>query len=213
MATHFFKSISKTIKHWYIPLLIGVLLLILGFYVMSTPVASYLALSIIFSWSFLISGILQIIFAIQNKNETDNWGWYLAGGIIYSIMGILLLGNPLISITTLPFIVGFYVLFASISALSFSFDLKNYGSKNSGWLTFLGILGIIFSFFLLWNPTFAGLSLVIWTAISLMTAGVSGIIISIQLKKIKNYPNKIPQELKDKIAHLRQEYYENIHKD
>jgi hypothetical protein len=36
----------------------------------------------------------------------------------------------------------------------------------------------------LWDPAFAGLSLVVWTAIALITAGIYSIYFSILLKKL-----------------------------
>ncbi|MFD1166733.1 DUF308 domain-containing protein [Sphingobacterium daejeonense] len=42
-------------------------------------------LSFVFSISFLFSGVMEIIFAFNNKNEIDGWGWYLAGGILNTI--------------------------------------------------------------------------------------------------------------------------------
>jgi 4-nitrophenyl phosphatase len=46
MANSFFKTIRTSIKHWYIPLIIGILLILLGFYTISTPVAAFLTLAI-----------------------------------------------------------------------------------------------------------------------------------------------------------------------
>jgi hypothetical protein len=28
-----------------------------------------------------VSGIFQLIFSINNRNEIDNWGWYFAGAM------------------------------------------------------------------------------------------------------------------------------------
>ena len=64
MNTSPLEAAAYSIKHWYLPLLIGLVLLLLGIYVFITPLASYLALSLIFSISFLVSispGIEQII--------------------------------------------------------------------------------------------------------------------------------------------------------
>lgn len=82
MQHSFFKTIRNSVKHWYIPLIIGILIILLGFYTISAPLASFLALTFLFSWSFIISGVLEIIFALQNKNEIEGWGWYLSGGIL-----------------------------------------------------------------------------------------------------------------------------------
>lgn len=206
MANSFFKTIRTSIKHWYIPLIIGTLLILLGFYTISTPVASFLTLAILFSWSFIISGILEIIFAVQNKDEVDGWGWYLTGGILYTLFGILLIANPLLSASTLAFIVGFYALFKSFQLLSFSFDLKNYGSKSWGWNLLFAILGIIFSFILLWNPLFAGFSLVIWTGMAISTVGFAACVFAFQLKSLKDIPSKLPDEWKERYQKLKEEF-------
>ncbi len=178
----------------------------MGFYTISTPVAAFLTLAILFSWSFIISGILEIIFAVQNKDEVDGWGWYLTGGILYTLFGILLISNPLLSASTLAFIVGFYALFKSFQLLSFSFDLKNYGSKSWGWNLLFAILGIIFSFILLWNPLFAGFSLVIWTGMAISTVGFAACVFAFQLKSLKDIPNKLPDEWKERYQKLKEEF-------
>ncbi len=206
MANSFFKTIRSSIKHWYIPLIIGILLILLEFYTIYTPVAAFLTLAILFSWSFIISGILEIIFAVQNKDEVDGWGWYLTGGILYTLFGILLIANPLLSASTLAFIVGFYALFKSFQLLSFSFDLKNYGSKSWGWNLLFAILGIIFSFILLWNPLFAGFSLVIWTGMAISTVGFAACVFAFQLKSLKDIPSKLPDEWKERYQKLKEEF-------
>ncbi|WP_164111762.1 MULTISPECIES: HdeD family acid-resistance protein [Sphingobacterium] len=207
MQHTFFKTIQNSVKHWYIPLIIGVLLILLGFYTISTPLASFLALTFLFSWSFIISGVLEIIFAVQNKREIEGWGWYLTGGILYTLFGILLFSNPLLSAATLSFIVGFYVMFRSIQLMSFSFDLKNYGSKNWGWMTAWAVLGLIFSFILLWNPAFAGLSLVIWTGLAITAVGFSACLLAFQLKNLKNKYSNMSAAWKEKYQSLKDEFH------
>ncbi|PWT74574.1 MAG: hypothetical protein C5B59_10875 [Bacteroidetes bacterium] len=206
MTTTPLQKPIEAVKHWYIPLIIGIVLILVGLYVFSRPLASYVALSLVFSMAFLITGILQISFSIANKDELDGWGWYLAGGIFYLLTGIVLLSRPEISIAALPFVVGFFSLFFSISALGWAFDLKNIGIKNWGGLAVFAILGIIFSFILLWNPDFAGLSLVIWTGIAFIAAGVAGIMLSLRLHKIKETTSRISDELKKRISSIMSEY-------
>ncbi|MDF2477469.1 MAG: hypothetical protein K0S24_2952 [Sphingobacterium sp.] len=206
MANSFLKTIRSSIKNWYIPLIVGLLSILLGFYTISTPIASFLALAILFSWSFIASGILEIIFALQNKNEVDGWGWYLTGGILYTLFGILLIASPLLSASTLAFIVGFYALFKSFQLLSFSFDLKNYGSNSWAWITLFAVLGIIFSFILLWNPLFAGLSLVIWTGMAISIVGFAACLLAFQLKNLKDIPGRLPNEWKERYEKLKEEF-------
>jgi uncharacterized membrane protein HdeD (DUF308 family) len=184
MGTSPLKSAREAIRHWYIPLIFGILLLIVGIDVLATPVAAYLTLSWLFSLSFLVTGILQVAFSIANRDRIHSWGWLLAGGILYILIGLLLLSQPQISIVTLPFIVGFYILFQSVNALGWAYDLKHMGVARWGNVALLGVLGIIFSFILLWNPVFAGLSLAIWTGFAFVFAGVAAILLSFQLKRL-----------------------------
>jgi uncharacterized membrane protein HdeD (DUF308 family) len=51
---------------------------------------------------------------------------------------------------------------------------------------------------LLFNPSFAGLSLVIWTGLALIILGIYSIYLSLKLKKLKDIGKTIPDELKSK---------------
>lgn len=202
MQTSFLQSIKDTIKHWYIPLFVGVLFVILSIVVFSSPLGSMLTLSIFFALSFLFSGLSEIIFSIANRDRLDNWGWSLAFGIITFIVGISLLSHPALSITVLAFYIGFLLLFRSISSISFALDLKKYGSKNWGGLLVFGILGAIASFLLIWNPLVAGLSVVVLVALSFLFAGIFSILLALQLRKIHKATKEISDDLKNRYAIL-----------
>jgi uncharacterized membrane protein HdeD (DUF308 family) len=119
------------------------------------------------------------------------WGWNLVYGITNVSIGIILISNPTISIASLPIYVGLTVLFRSALAIGTSLDLSGYGVPGAGSLLAIGILGMIFSFILLKNPDFAGLSLVSWTTITLLMAGIYSIYYSLQLKKLNDAGSKI----------------------
>lgn len=209
MAT-FLKTIRNTVKYWYVPAIIGILFIILGGYLFSVPEATYFSLVLLFSLSFLFSGILEIWFSIENRAELEGWGWYLASGIFGLLIGMLLIAKPAVAATALPFFVGFSLLFRSFQGLGFAFELKNYGIPKWGNLAILSALGIVFSFLLIANPVFTGMSLVVFTALSFIFAGISAIALSFQLKRLKILPGKLRKELKDKIEDLKEEYYEVI---
>ena len=180
-----FKSVKDTIKHWYLILALGIIFIITGILAVITPSATYLSLAIFFSVTFFVTGILEIIFSISYKKQFDGWGWSLAAGTLDFIIGLILILNPQISIITLPLFVGFVVLYRSMMAIAWSIDLKKYHISEWGWLLFIGIVGVIFSFILLWNPLFAGLTIALFTGIALITIGIFHIYLSFVLKKLK----------------------------
>ena len=184
MYNETFKSIKDTIKHWYLPLILGILFIAVGIWSIITPASTYLSLSIIFSVTFFVVGLLEIIFSVSYRKQLDGWGWSLASGILSVIIGVILIMHPQISIITLPIFVGFVVLYQSMMAIVWSIELKSYKVRNWGWLLFTGIVGTILSFFLIVNPLFAGLTIAVFTGVALITVGIFHIYFSIGLKKL-----------------------------
>src|SRR5690625_2202453 len=214
MRNYFVNPILNAVKHWYIPLLVGLFFLIVGFIVLGSPVASLVSLSILFSISFLFGGITELIFAIRNRKNLENWGWQLTMGIFTLLIGILLLRNPELSVKTLSLFIGFLIMVRGIAAISFSLDIKRYGGKNWGWLLASGIIGTLISFLLVWNHLLAGMFAVIFVGLSFIFGGIFNVIFSFQLRKIHRRSKKISKKLKDKYRALQQEidevYWEEV---
>jgi len=209
----FLKTIQKSVKHWYIPAIIGTLLIAIGIYICSASVETYLTLTILFSLSFLFTGLMELAFAFQNRNNIEGWGWYLISGIFDTVVGFILLTHPDISAVMLPLFIGFTLLFRSMKGLGFAFEHKNYGSNNWSGLAFASTLGILFSLLLIFNPIFAEAYLVILTSLAFVFVGFTGIVLAFQLKKLKNISSKVKGEIQEKIEDLKKEYYEQIDKD
>lgn len=184
MENPILNSIRNSIKHWYLPLIVGVLFVLVGIWVSSTPLAAYLTLSILFAFTFLFVGILEIVYAISNRNTFDNWVWALITGIIGLVLGILLIANPAISMIILPFYVGFGIMFYSIMGIGRAVDLRKHHMIGWGYVMFTGILGLILSFIMIWNPLFGGMTIVFYTAFSFIILGVLNILLSLRLKSL-----------------------------
>lgn len=210
METNFLRSIQQTIKHWYIPLLVGLFFIIVSVIVFASPQSSLLTLSILFALSFLFGGLSEIIFSVVNRRQMENWGWSLAFGIITFIVGFSLVIHPALSLSVLAFYIGFVILFRSVAAISYALDIKKYGSKSWGALLALGILGIIFSFILIWNPVFAGLSIVMLIAISFLLAGLFSIALSFQLRKLHKSSKQISVRLKERYDSIMEEIRDEL---
>lgn len=185
MLNETIKSVKDTIKHWYLPLILGIIFIAVGIWSIMTPASTYLSLALLFSVTFFVAGLFEIIYSISYRKQLDGWGWSLASGILSFIIGVLLLIYPQVSILTLPLFVGFVVLFHSSMAIAWSIEFKKYKVSNWGWLLFAGILGVIFSFLLLMNPLIAGLTVAVFTGVALISIGIFHIHFSIELKKLK----------------------------
>ena len=207
----FLHSLTNTVKHWYLPLIIGILFILLGAYIMTVPLETYVTLSIFFSVSFFVTGLLEVVFSLQNSRSLQGWGWYLVSGLLSLAIGIYLMTYPGISMTILPVVIAFTLLFRSFQLLGIAFDLKS--SKVLGWgnLAIASVLGIILSFLLIANPLFTMVSVVTLTALSFMMVGIAAIVLAFNLKKMKDLPNKLSKEAKDRIQELQNEISKLYH--
>lgn len=181
------NNLLRSAKNWYLVLILGIILIIVGIWVFSTPVLSYATLSILFAVTFFVTGILEIIYAVSNSKEMPNWGWSLTSGIIDLLIGILLMALPLTAMMFLAFYVGFGILFRSAMAIGHAIDLKKLNVTGWGYLLFIGIIGLLFSFVLIWDPVFAGLTIVFYTGMAFIVMGIFQVFLSFRIRKLKKF--------------------------
>ncbi|MDX1314588.1 MAG: DUF308 domain-containing protein, partial [Eudoraea sp.] len=89
--TNVLQNVEKIIKYWWVGLILGVLFIFLGIWVFKTPIESFVALSVFFALTYLISGVGRIFFSLSNRKEMEGWGWLLAGGLLEALLGLALL--------------------------------------------------------------------------------------------------------------------------
>lgn len=210
MKNSFVKTVRDAVKHWYISLIIGVLFVVSALYIFRTPLESYVSLTLLFSLLFLVSGILEIIFSLSNRKEIDNWGWTLFAGILNTVIGFILLSNPGFTIVLLPVYVGFGLMFRSIQGMSSSFELKSYKVKGWWQLLILGLLGLIFSVVMIFNPLLGGITIMYWTAGALLALGIYSIYYAFVLRRLKKYSKRISSDLKSRYEAIQKEIHDQL---
>ena len=88
---------KQAIRYWWLLLLTGIALFIIGLVVFLYPAQSYLGMSLMFGFLIFFSGLFQIILSAGNKHYMTGRGWMLAGGIIEVILGVILILNTALS--------------------------------------------------------------------------------------------------------------------
>ncbi len=190
------SKVSGTVKNWWVFLIIGIIFIFGAIWMFKTPVASFVGLAVFFSSLILISGVLSVFFALANKDDMDNFGLYLAGGILDIIVGFILLKYPGITLVLFSMFIGFWLLFRGFNTISASFKLKKDGEGNWTWILFFGVLIVIFAFMSIVNPLIGASYLVYTLALSILLLGIANIFLGLQLKKVKGRVG----DIKDKIS-------------
>lgn len=184
------KQVESKLKYWYLLLIFGLILIYLGYLAFTTPEQTFLVIAVFFSYGFMLSGLIEVIYSLINRQYLHNWGWYLALGILTFIVGVQLLTHPSLSVMLLTFYIGFWLLFRSMMYISSAIDLKKSNSGNWISVLILGILGVFFSIFLIWNPVLTSIAVSVWIGCALITLGLLQIILSFSLKRIKENLNQ-----------------------
>ncbi len=181
--------------------------LVAGLAILAKPAEGYISLSILFSLIMAGTGFSQIVFAILSRHSMKNWGWTLVSGILDFALGTFLMIYPLVTMVTLPFIVGFYLVFRAIYLIGASIELNSIGIKGWGWLLTGGILLLALGFLTLYYPAAGAIGIVACSGYAFIVSGIFNIVLAFELKSFKADIEKFKAGIESKIApDFRKEY-------
>ncbi len=198
MNSSIIEEVKSAVKNWWVSLVLGILFVVMALLLMFQPVDAYAALVILFSVCMFASGILEIYFSVSNREVLPGWGWYLACGIIDVILGIVLVAFPFVTAMVIPFILAFWIMFRGFTAIGYAMDMNRFGAKGWGWYLVFGILAIICSFAIIWQPAAGALASVYIVAFAFLFMGVFRIMLAFDLRDLHKHSEK----LKEKLASL-----------
>lgn len=85
----------------------GILTIVLSLFLMFNQILAAAALPLIFSMWLLFTGISRIVGSVDIKKAgVRGWGWFLALGIIVTVLGTVSLFEPLATLITMTILVG-----------------------------------------------------------------------------------------------------------
>ena len=115
----------KTNENWGIFLFSGLLGVILGFLTFYNPFATGAALIYLIAFWAMLAGLFELIVAIRLRKVITGEGWYIAGGLLTIIFGIILVSNPVAAAVTLTWMFGIYAIITGIMLILLSFRLRS----------------------------------------------------------------------------------------
>lgn len=171
---------NKIKSNWYIFLFKGLIMILLAILIFNRPGGALLAFSFYIGIGLLVTGFIMLYQGLELRKKNVNWGWAVFEGLLDFFLGYILITNPLITATVLPFLLGFWAVFYGILLIINSFTV----SGNKLMKIISGVIMVIIGNVIMHDPVFAGLTLAIWFGVLLFVAGVFNILVSIKLKKI-----------------------------
>ena len=174
MRNEYLDRTERLIRHWWLSLIGGVILIAIGFIVMVNPVVSYFAFAMWFGFAVMLSGILSLLQSLSSNNRYVRNGWLILASIADIIIGLLLIFNFLLSAFAMPILLGIWLLYRGAAMLAQGFDLRSNNMRGGGWIIFYSAIVIVISLAVLWMPTTLGVqAVVLFVAIAFVSYGVA----------------------------------------
>ena len=171
------STYEETPFPWWLVLIEGIALLIIGLLLITATGTTLAVLVQILGIYWLIKGIFNLV-SIFIDNTL--WGWKLFAGVIGVLAGLAVIRHPLYATLLVPSV---YAVLLGITALIAGGINLLQAFRGAGWGTgLLGGVNILFGILLLANPLLGAATLVIVMAILALIGGIAAIIGAFQLR-------------------------------
>ncbi len=173
------SALAPKAINWSIAL--SILLIIAGLFALVVPEISGLAITLIFGWLMIVSGVTHFIFAFKT-HTTGGVIWELLIGAVYLFTGVYLVLHPLDALLALTLILACYLFFEAIVEFIQYFQLRP--RHGAGWLIVDGIVTLVLAI-IIWRSWPASSIWVVGTlvGISMIFSGFSRLMLSLAAKR------------------------------
>lgn len=171
-------------EHWVLFLVEGVVLLVLGATAVVLPPIATLAVTILFGWLFLVSGIVGLVTSFWMRHAPGFW-WSLLSALLGIVVGAMLLGSPLTGAFSLTLVLIAFFLIEGAVSIMFALDHKRELSGQWGWMLMSGIVDLALAIMI-----FAGLpSTAVWAVgllvgVNMIFGGIALIAMALHARKL-----------------------------
>jgi uncharacterized membrane protein HdeD (DUF308 family) len=173
-------------KYWWVLLVRGILLVVLGILMFAWPKATLTVFVVLFAAYLIVDGIMAIVQGFSDRKAGRSSGWDFAHGALAIIFGVMVLVWPREIATVFVYLIGIWALLAGVAGIVSGFRLRQVAGSGWGWFLAWGILAVVFGIALLVNPGAGILSLLWLVALWAIMSGIVFIVASFFVKKVGN---------------------------
>jgi uncharacterized membrane protein HdeD (DUF308 family) len=129
-------------ENWHLLLIEGIVLALLGAVAIVVPQIATLAVTILLSWVFFISGVVGLITTFMMRQAPGFW-WSLFSAVLAIAAGILLIARPVSGAQALTLLLIAFFILEGIATIMYALDHKRELSGRWGLLLVSGIVDLI----------------------------------------------------------------------
>lgn len=170
-------------QHWKLYLAEGILLLVLGLVAIVIPPLATLAVTILFGWLFLISGIIGLVTTFWMRSAPGFW-WSLASAALGVLAGGYLLAQPIAGALSLTVVLIAFFIVEGVASVFFALDHRRELSGQWGFMLVSGIVDLVLSVMLIAGlPSTAVWALGLLVGINMVFGGMALVAMALNARK------------------------------
>ena len=170
-------------EHWKLYLVEGIVLLALGFIAIVIPPLATLAVTILFGWLFLVSGIMGLVTTFWMRQAPGFW-WALISAALGILVGAMLLAQPAQGAYSLTLVLIVFFIIEGLVTIMFAFDHRRELSGRWGWMLMSGVVDLILSVMILAGlPSTAAWAIGLLVGINMMFGGTALVAMALHARK------------------------------
>ena len=163
-------------------IVLSILMIVAGVLAIASPFMAGVVVTALVGWLLIFSAGLHLAFAFRAARAgTVLWEVLLA--IVYGVVGFYVLANPTVGLTSLTFVIAFYLFVEGILEFVLSIQLRQ--ESGAGWLLFDGIVTLILAI-LIWSrwPSSSIWAIGTLVGVSMFFSGITRLMMSYSVRKI-----------------------------
>jgi uncharacterized membrane protein HdeD (DUF308 family) len=179
MAPYAPSEIVRQASTWSI--LWGILLIVVGFLAMGSPLLAALTVSTFIAWLIVMAGVLHLIIAFHS-HRAGSLIWKVLVGVAYVCFGLYLVSHPLLGVASLTFALAFLFLIEGVFELGLFFRMRT--AKGSSWILIDGIITLLLGLmiYIQW-PSSSMWAIGTLVGVSMLMSGVTRVMLSLAVRK------------------------------
>jgi uncharacterized membrane protein HdeD (DUF308 family) len=135
-------AVTRIVRdHWRLFLIEGIILVVLGLLAVAVPMVASLAVTILFGWLFLISGIVGLITTFVMGQAPGFW-WSLLSGVLGVVVGGWLLVEPVQGLVSLTYLLIAFFIVEGIATIMFAVEHRAALSGRWAWMLVSGVVDL-----------------------------------------------------------------------
>lgn len=163
-------GLDEVRRNWGWFLGLGVLLTVFGVVAIGAAAAMTIVSMIFFGWLLIFAGALEAVHSFWRKA----WGGFfvdLLAGLLYLVIGVLLVANPAASAVTLTLLLALVLIFGGVFRIAIALAVRY---PNWSWLMIHGVVNLLLGILIMAQWPVSGLWVIgLFIGIDLLFNGVA----------------------------------------